>query len=294
MARFAVRTLMVLFFCFSLLHFLPGNPFEESEQLSPKVFASLSHHFGGDLPKGAFFEKFNIFLKNFLSFDFGISVRSPQKTVIDVVVQALAPTWTLFLGSMALILVISQILFLIAVGLELEIEFRNFGRMAVTVPVFILVPILIFIFGFQFHFSIVQTEHWTSWIMPCAALAFRPIFLFLNWQLLGVEKESHRPWFKFFLGLGFSRRQLKLFWSYRQTWTSNLAFLPGLLVSLFMGSVFVESLFQIQGLGFLLLQSLLLRDSVTLMVLFYLTSLGYFLFQNLSDYILKKNPRDEY
>ena len=109
--NFLVVKLSTLFFsvyfvasaAFFLLRLLPGSPFTSERHLSPEILASLEAKYNLDKP---LIEQYFQYISGlFLNFDFGPSLKYPNRDVLDILVDAFPVS--LGLGFSAFIVALS-------------------------------------------------------------------------------------------------------------------------------------------------------------------------------------------
>ena len=91
---------VVTIITFSLMHAVPGGPFDEEKMpLSAEAKANILRKYGLDRP---LYEQYSRYMWNAIQFDFGIPFQSPGETVTDLI----ARTWpiSMQLGGMGLAL----------------------------------------------------------------------------------------------------------------------------------------------------------------------------------------------
>src|SRR3954471_1246707 len=108
MARYLIGRiigLIIVFFivsvvAFSLMHAVPGGPFDEEKQpLPPAAKANILRKYGLDKP---LYEQYLLYMGAALHGDFGISFQSPTETVTELIGR----TWpiSIQLGVLAVLL----------------------------------------------------------------------------------------------------------------------------------------------------------------------------------------------
>src|SRR3972149_2287081 len=109
MSKFLIRRtfwllvvlLVVSFITFSLMHLVPGGPWDKEKTLAPQVVEALNKRYGLDKP---FFVQFGDFLWGILHGDLGVSYSRQDRAVTEILLQGLPKTATL--GVTAFILAI--------------------------------------------------------------------------------------------------------------------------------------------------------------------------------------------
>ena len=95
-----VSFLLVSVVIFSLMHSIPGGPFDESKMPLPEATKQkIMAQFGLDKP---LHEQYFLYMKGVLKFDFGVPYQSPGETITEVLARAWPPS--LILGGLGMIL----------------------------------------------------------------------------------------------------------------------------------------------------------------------------------------------
>lgn len=120
-----------------------------------------------------------------------------------------------------------------------------------SVPALFLGPLLIYVFCFQFDtFSVVfDDSRWMTWILPGFVMASRPCGLFLRFWMVRVHKLRQATWVQYFQSMGISQRRIEEKFLSREIMIPLMALMPQLLMNLFSGSLIVEWLFSVPGVG---------------------------------------------
>lgn len=167
--------LAVAFITFSLMHLVPGGPWDREKQLAPQVVENLNKKYGLDQP---FLVQFGHFLWGVLHGDLGVSYIYQDRGVTDILLQGLPKTATL--GVVAFLLAI-----LIGVPLGMLAALRQnsifdyiavfFSTLFASIPSFVLGILLVILFSVTLH--LFPTGGWGSpqqIILPAFALAALP------------------------------------------------------------------------------------------------------------------------
>src|SRR3990172_732837 len=84
--------LVVAFITFSLMHLVPGGPWDEDKQLAPQIVENLNQKYGLDKP---FLVQFGNFIWGALRGDLGISYSYQDRGVTQILLEGLPKTATL-------------------------------------------------------------------------------------------------------------------------------------------------------------------------------------------------------
>jgi peptide/nickel transport system permease protein len=302
--------LMLLIICiisFGAIHLAP-NSFFASGELNPNITAEsieqLKKVYGLDksLP-----EQFFSWLKAVVQLDFGISFASGQSVRSEILSRL---PITLLLNIISLILVFSISMFLgIKSALKQESKFdkftKQFSLFSYAMPSFYLALLLVIVFSVELDWFPISGLHSVdvtdgfdyyldfTWhlVLPIFVMVFGGIgslSMYIRSLTLGVLKSDY---IFFALSRGIKGTQL-----FRRFILPNISppivtilglSLPGLIG----GSVILESIFAINGMGLLFFQSALSRDYPVIMGILIISAFLTLLGNIIADLILLKlNP----
>ena len=159
---------------FFAMNAIPGGPFASEKAKDPAVEAMLMQRFHLDKPVG---EQFLIYLGNLAHGDFGISLKTGRE-ISDVISESFSVSATL--GGMAAILalVIGLVLGSVAAlcrGRWPDRVIIFVTTLFVSVPSFILATILLLVFCLQLQWVGVWSPSNPNYVLPVIALALYPM-----------------------------------------------------------------------------------------------------------------------
>ena len=98
-----VVLLVVSFITFSLMHLVPGGPWDREKTLAPQVVEALNKKYGLDKP---FFAQFGDFLLRLAHGDLGVSYSRQDRSVTQILLGGLPKTATLGVTAFILAIII--------------------------------------------------------------------------------------------------------------------------------------------------------------------------------------------
>lgn len=99
---------VVITVTFFVVHLIPGGPFTAEKAVSPEVEAALKEKYGLDKP---LFQQYTTYLKDIITeFDFGPSIKQRGRTVVDIISDGMKTSATLGLIAAASALVVGVVL----------------------------------------------------------------------------------------------------------------------------------------------------------------------------------------
>lgn len=308
--KFSYVVLMLLIICiisFVAIHMAP-NSFFASGELNPNITAEsveqLKKVYGLDksLP-----QQFISWLQAVVQLDFGISFASGQ-SVRDEILSRLPIT--LLLNIISLVLVFSISMYLgIKSALRQNSKFDRFAKqfslLSYAMPSFYLALLLVIIFSVELDWFPISGLHSVdagsgfsyyldfAWhlILPIFVMVFGGIgslSMYIRSLTLGVLKSDY---IFFALSRGIKRKKLFRYFILPNISPPIVTILGLSLPGLIGGSVILESIFAINGMGLLFYQSALSRDYPVIMGILIISAFLTLLGNIVADLILLKlNP----
>jgi oligopeptide transport system permease protein len=280
MTRFVIRRvawlilvlLVVSFITFSLMHLVPGGPWDREKQLAPQVVAALNAKYGLDKP---FFVQYGNFLAGLLHGDLGISYSYQNRNVTQILMQGFPKTAVL--GTTAFLLAL-----IVGVSLGMAAALRQntwvdyvcvmFSTIFASIPGFVLGIILIIIFSVLLHWF--PTGGWgspTQVIMPAVALASLPAAFIARITRASTLETMRQDYVRTARSKGLLDRVVLIRHILRNSLIPVVTVAGPEFAALVTGSVIVETIFSIPGIGRLFVEGIFSRDYGLIMgtVLFY-------------------------
>ncbi len=277
LGRFA--GILIVFFIvsvvvFLLMHAIPGGPYNEDKvPLSPEAKANYLRKYGLDRP---LVEQYLLYMGNALRGDFGVPFQSPTETVTGLI----ARTWPVSasLGFAALLVAIPLGLLLGIIAATRQNTWLDYAASAtatlgLTVPNFVVAVWLVLLFAVQLKW--LPTGGWGEWyhyIMPVAALALAPMALTARYTRTSILEVSRSDFIRTARAKGLSNRQVMTRHTLRNALIPLITVLGPQIPNLITGTIFIESIFRVPGLGKFFVTSILGRDYPMIMALLLLVA----------------------
>lgn len=265
---YMVLTLFIIISAtFLLLQFLPGTPFANQDQLTATQLALLNEKYGLNKP---IFEQYLTYLANVLKGDLGYSFQFNNLPVTQIIADRAGPSMQLGLQAMVLGTVIGTLLGVIAAVKQntwidtLTSIFAIGGR---SVPNFVFAVILQFIFAVVL--DILPIAFWRngfqSTILPTLALSISPMAeaaRFIRTEMIEVLNSDY---IELARAKGFARIYIIFKHALRNALIPLLTILGPVTAGLMTGSLVIEQIFSIPGIGEQFTKSILVNDYPTIM-----------------------------
>lgn len=271
----AVPTLLIVItISFFLMRIAPGGPFDGERQLPPEIEANLkaAYHLDEPLP-----QQYLRYMGNLLQGDFGPSFKYRDFSVTELIAQGFPVS--LEIGGLA-------ILFALLVGLPLGVVAalrRNSGLdyavmgaalAGIAVPNFVIAPILALVFGVLLAW--LPAGGWNggalpNLILPVIALSIQQIAYIARMMRASMIEVLGSHYIRTARAKGLSERQVIWRHAIRPALLPVTSYLGPAIAGIITGSVVIEQIFGIPGIGRYFVQAALNRDYTLVMgtVVFY-------------------------
>lgn len=263
----AVPTLFaVILFTFLLMRLAPGGPFDSERPVDPHILQNLKRLYGLDRP---LYEQFGLYLASLAHGDFGPSFRWRDFSVNELLAHALPVS--LRLGSAALVLgvVIGPAFGVVAAtrrGAAGHLV-RGFSFLAPAVPNFVVAPLFQLVFGLMLKLLPVggyDPDDWKTLVLPVVTLALPQIAAIARLSEAALHDVLAAPHIRTLRAFGLPSATINRH-ALRAAVLPVLSYLGPMAANLLTGSVVVETVFGIPGLGRYFVVAALGRDYTLVM-----------------------------
>lgn len=285
LASALVTFILVSFIIFMMMHSIPGGPFDAGEMpLPPAVREQLMAQYGLDQPLIVQYVKY---MWGVLHLDFGVPFQSPGETVLSLLGQAWIPS--LVLGGLG-VLIGAPLGILLGTAAALR---RNsaidylasaFATIGLTIPVFVTSMLLILVFAVWLNW--LPASGWGSpdrWILPIIAYATIPMATYARYTRSAMLDTLNRPFVTVLRAKGLSERRIIFTHVLRNSAIPMVTVFLPMFIGTATGSIFVEAMFRVPGLGSYFVSSIRTRDYPTEMALMLILTVLFCLAYLLSD-----------
>jgi oligopeptide transport system permease protein len=260
----AVPTLLIIITTtFFLMHEAPGGPFDQEQTLAPEILSNLQRSYGLDQP---IVVQYGRYLTSLMHGNFGPSFKYKDFTVTELIAQGFPVTFTLGVIAMALALSIG-----IPLGTFAALHHNGpadygtmcFAVMGVAIPTFVVLPFLGLLFGVYLHW--VPVAGWEAGsirhlALPVIALALPPL-AYIARLTRGSMLETMRAHFiRTAFAKGLPAHTVIFRHALRPALIPVASYLVPAVASIMTGSLVVESIAGLPGIGRYLVQGALNRD----------------------------------
>lgn len=275
----AIPTLLVIITAsFFLMYSAPGGPFDGDASLEPEVLENVRAAYDLDKPLVVQFGKY---LSGILRGDFGPSIIYKDFAVTELIATGLPVSLKLGLAAMALALVLGGIGGIVAALRQnswLDYSIMAVAMTGIALPSFVIAPILALVFGL--YLKLLPVAGWgegnlANMVLPVIALALPQVAIIARLMRGGMLEV---------LGANFVRtarakglNQTEIVWRHvlKSALTPLVSYVGPALAGIMTGSVVIEQIFDLPGIGRYFVQGALNRDYPVVMgiVIVYATTI---------------------
>lgn len=304
MTRYILGRLLSLIFVllavsmitFSMMHAVPGGPFDEDEQPLPAAAkANIMRKYGLDKPV---WQQYLLYMSNAVRFDFGIPYQQPTTTVAELIRDKWKITVQVGIMTVLLAFGIGITLGIVAAyhqnsWIDTAVTFT--AMLGVTLPSFVIGFLLIFTFAMRLEWlpmrgwgdsaCLVGNYFCSDWIMPVIAYSLGPTAIIARYTRASVVDVIRSDFVRTARAKGLTTRVIMIRHVLRNALIPMVTVLLPIIPDLMTGSIFIESTFAIPGLGAYFVRSTFNRDYPMIMALSLLVALLWGLIYLLTDVI---------
>ena len=259
----AVPTLFaVVALSFVLMRLAPGGPFDQERALDPAIRANLNHLYGLDKP---LLQQFGLYLLSLTHGDFGPSTHWRDFSVNDLFASALPISIELGSAALVLALVVGVTLGLVGSGRRSGGAARGVSLLALfglAVPTFVIAPLLQVYVGLDLRWLPVGGWDGGSLrhqILPVVTLALPQIAIVAKLTDAALRDALAAPHIRTLRAFGLPAWHIALH-ALRGALLPVLSYCGPAAAALLTGSIVVETIFGIPGIGRYFVDGALSRD----------------------------------
>lgn len=258
---------------FFLMHAVPGGPWDEREGfIAPEVKENIRRKYGLDKP---LHEQYLGYWTNLMQGDLGIPYSSPTETVTEVIGR----TWpaSIQLGSMAIALALITGL---PLGLIAALRQNSWvdqvatavATFGIVTPSFVLAIFMIWIFSRTL--GLLPPGGWDSpkhYVMPVLTFAVGPMAIIARYTRSSVLDVVHSDFVRTAQAKGLHSSAVVRRHILRNALIPMLTIITPMATLYVTGSIFIEGIFRVPGIGRFFVESIFVRDYPMIMglTLFY-------------------------
>lgn len=267
-----VTLFLIVTFSFFMMRVAPGGPFDSERSLPPEIEANIMAKYRLDLP---LFTQYIYYLADVSKGDLGLSFRYLDRTVNEIIYDGAKVSFTL--GILALLFALIIGLPFGIIGAQREESILDHMIVATTVfgisiPNFVLGPVLVMLFAILLpFFPAGGLDSVRSYILPVFTLSIYYLSYITRLTRIGFIDIKKNEFILTAKAKGLSEPVIIFRHMFRGGILPLVSYLGPAAAGIITGSIVIEKIFQIPGIGQHFVQGALNRDYTLVMgvVIFY-------------------------
>ncbi|MFZ7171275.1 oligopeptide ABC transporter permease OppB [Avibacterium volantium] len=260
----AIPTLFILItVSFFMMRLAPGSPFSSEKNYPPEVIANIEAKYHLNEP---LMVQYGIYLKDLAHGDFGPSFKYKDYSVNQLVAQSFPVSLTLGFSAFLIALVCGISAGVIAALKQnkwLDYLIMIFAMTGIVVPSFVVAPLLVLIFSITLKW--LPSGGWeggqlTNMILPMIALSLSYIASIARIMRSSMIEVLHSNFIRTAKAKGLPMSRIILKHALRPALLPVISYMGPAFVGIITGSMVIESIFVLPGIGQLFVNGALNRD----------------------------------
>ncbi|MEW2692677.1 oligopeptide ABC transporter permease OppB [Vibrio cholerae] len=286
----AIPTMLVLItISFFLMRYAPGNPFSSERPLPPEVMANINAKYGLDKPVS---EQYLTYLANIVQGDFGPSFKYKDYTVNELIASALPVSVKIGLAAFVFTVIMGVTVGTIAALKQntwIDYTIMSTAMLGVVMPSFVLAPVLIYIFAIQF--SLFPAGGWQDggfeyMALPVLGMSLLYVATFARITRGSMIETLNSNFIRTARAKGLSYGYIVVKHALKPALLPVVSYMGPAFVGIITGSVVIETIFGLPGIGKLFVNAAFNRDYSLVMGVTILIGFLFILFNAIVDILL--------
>ena len=258
---------IVITLTFFMMQVMPGTPFH-NPKLNPQQLASLEAAYGLDKP---LWLQYLLYLKNMVTGNFGTSFTYQNQPVSTMIAQRLPVSAGLGLDAMVIGTIIGVIMGRGAARHKntwIDSLSGFISTLSISIPSFVIATVFLLYFGYTWN--LLPISGWdgpltASAVLPALALAFGVIGLIERFVRSEMVESLESDYILLARAKGLSEKEIVNRHAFRNSVIPALTLIGPLAANLLTGSILIENIFSIPGIGQQFVTSVSAKDYPVIM-----------------------------
>ena len=257
---------IVITVTFFVMHAVPGGPFVGEKAISKEAQAALEAKYGLDKP---LFEQYTTYLRDILTkFDFGPSLKQRGRQVIDIIMDGMKTSAKLGLIAAGLAAVFGIVLGAAAAirrNTVLDKTIMVITTAFVSMPSFIMGSFLLIIFSVSLKWLPANGAMAGGLVLPVITLMLYPMSYITRLTRSSMLDVLGQDYIRTARAKGVSRRAIIFGHALKNSLIPVITYFGPMLAFIVTGSMVVEQIFAVPGIGRQFVSSITNRDYTMIM-----------------------------
>ena len=283
---------LVIAITFFTMHAIPASPFSSEKAKSDKTIAALEKKYGFDKPVP---EQFVNYLWNIVHLDFGLSTGWVGNTVAQLISGGFY--YSAQIGFMAALIAIVMGVVLGAIaalkrGKWPDKVIQVVTTALVSMPSFVMATLILLLFVLQFKWFPSRATDPGGLILPTISLSLYPMAYITRLERSSMLDVLGQDYIRTARAKGLANSKVIFKHALRNALTPVITYAGPMMAYILTGSMVVENIFSVPGLGRLFVNSMLRTDYMMIMGVTIFLGIMIILMNFLSDILYKiMDPR---
>ena len=283
---------LVIFITFFVMHAIPASPFSSEKAKSDATIAALEAKYGFDKPVPV---QFVNYLWNVLHFDFGLSTGWVGNTVFELISGGFRYSATIGFCAAMLAITLGVILGAVAAlnrGKWIDKLIQVLTTALVSMPSFVIATIFLLVFGLKLKWFPTMATQPGGLLLPIFSLSLYPMAYITRLERSSMLDVLGQDYIRTARAKGVAGWKVIFKHALKNALNPVITYAGPMMAGILTGSMVVENIFSVPGLGRLFVNSMLRTDYMMIMgVTIFLATL-IILMNFLSDVLYKvMDPR---
>ncbi len=252
---------IVITVTFFVMHAVPGGPFQSEKALSPAAQAALEAKYGLDKPVPV---QYVNYLKNIITkFDFGPSLKQTGRNVIDIIADGMKTSAKLGLLAAGIALVLGVVLGSVAAlrrNKFVDKVIMVLTTAFISMPSFIMGTFLLLLFALQWAILPASGETGRGLILPVITLSLSPMANITRLTRSSMLDVLGQDYIRTARAKGVSQFKIIFGHALKNSLIPVITYFGPMLAYVVTGSLVVEKIFGVAGIGRHFVASITNRD----------------------------------
>ncbi|MCD7821866.1 MAG: ABC transporter permease [Clostridiales bacterium] len=261
----AILTIFVIsLITFFAMNAIPGGPFNSEKATSEATKAALEARYNLDKPV---IVQYGLYMKNLLQGDLGVSLKT-GRNISDIIGESFPISAKLGLCAAALAIVLGLVLGSIAALMRNRVPDRLivfFTTLVTAMPSFVLATLLLYVFCMKLGWVPVWSAGSSNIILPVISLACYPMAYITRLTKTSMLDALSQDYIRTARAKGVPQIKVIFKHGLRNALIPVITYVGPMIASILTGSMVVESIFTIGGLGSKFVTGITNRDYTLIM-----------------------------
>jgi len=272
MARYIVKRILlaivtIFIICaltFFLMHAIPGGPFNKEKALSPATVQALNERYNLDKPLVV---QFLLYMKTLFQGDFGVSLKNGRE-ISAIIGESFPISAKLGILAMLVALILGTVFGSFAALMRNKLPDRIIiflSTLFTAVPSFVLATLLLLVFSIKLNWVPVFSVDSQNYLLPVIALSAYPMAYVTRLSKTSMLDALSQDYIRTARAKGVSKAKLIFKHALRNSLIPVITYAGPQIAYIITGSMVVETVFTIGGLGSKFVGAITNRDYTLIM-----------------------------